>query len=90
MIFNVFIIGELLKQVDFYIFEGFYFRIIIEGFEVVKEKVFQFLEEVKVSREMDREIFIDVVRIFFCIKVYVEFVDVLIEVVVDFILVIKK
>lgn len=33
---------------------------------------------------MDREIFIDVVRIFLRIKVYVEFVDVLIEVCVKF------
>ncbi|XP_073891023.1 T-complex protein 1 subunit zeta-like isoform X5 [Macaca fascicularis] len=44
---NVLIIGELLKQADLYISEDLHPRIITEGFEVVKEKALQFLEEVK-------------------------------------------
>uniref|UniRef100_A0A2K6PSZ1 Chaperonin containing TCP1 subunit 6A n=1 Tax=Rhinopithecus roxellana TaxID=61622 RepID=A0A2K6PSZ1_RHIRO len=78
---NVLIIGELLKQADLYI---------SEGFETAKEKALQFLEEVKVSREMDRETLIDVARTSLCTKVHAELVDVLIEAVVDSILAIKK
>ncbi|XP_017738227.1 PREDICTED: T-complex protein 1 subunit zeta-like [Rhinopithecus bieti] len=44
---NVLIIGELLKQADLYISEDLHPRIITEGFEAVKEKALQFLEEVK-------------------------------------------
>ncbi|XP_019487679.1 PREDICTED: T-complex protein 1 subunit zeta [Hipposideros armiger] len=49
---NVLIIGELLKQADLYISEGLHPRIITEGFEAAKEKALQFLERVKVSKEM--------------------------------------
>ena len=59
---NVLIIGELLKQADLYISEGLHPRIITEGFEAAKEKALQFLEQVNVSKEMDRETLIDVSR----------------------------
>uniref|UniRef100_M3XQH3 Chaperonin containing TCP1 subunit 6A n=1 Tax=Mustela putorius furo TaxID=9669 RepID=M3XQH3_MUSPF len=87
---NVLIIGELLKQADLYISEGLHPRIITEGFEAAKEKTLQFLEQVKVSKEMDRETLIDVVKTSLCTKVYAEFADVLTEAVVDSILAIKK
>uniref|UniRef100_A0ABI7W0M6 Chaperonin containing TCP1 subunit 6A n=1 Tax=Felis catus TaxID=9685 RepID=A0ABI7W0M6_FELCA len=87
---NVLIIGELLKQVDLYISEGLHPRIITEGFEAAKEKVLQFLEQVKVSKEMDRETLIDVARTSLRTKVHAELADVLTEAVVDFISAIKK
>uniref|UniRef100_A0A2K5I6C5 Uncharacterized protein n=1 Tax=Colobus angolensis palliatus TaxID=336983 RepID=A0A2K5I6C5_COLAP len=87
---NVLIIGELLKQADLYISEGLHPRIITEGFEAAKEKALQFLEEVKVSREMDRETLIDVARTSLRTKVHAELADVLTEAVVDSILAIKK
>ncbi|XP_014445533.2 T-complex protein 1 subunit zeta-like [Tupaia chinensis] len=87
---NVLIIGELLKQADLYISEGLHPRIITEGFEAAKEKALQFLEQVKVSREMDRETLIDVARTSLRTKVQLNFADVLTEAVVDSILAIKK
>uniref|UniRef100_A0A8C0CM19 T-complex protein 1 subunit zeta n=1 Tax=Balaenoptera musculus TaxID=9771 RepID=A0A8C0CM19_BALMU len=87
---NVLIIGELLKQADLYISEGLHPRIITEGFEAAKEKVLQFLEQVKVSKEMDRETLIDVARTSLRTKVHAELADVLTEAVVDSILAIKK
>uniref|UniRef100_A0A667GWG3 Chaperonin containing TCP1 subunit 6B n=1 Tax=Lynx canadensis TaxID=61383 RepID=A0A667GWG3_LYNCA len=86
---NVLIIGELLKQADLYISEGLHPRIITEGFEAAKEKVLQFLEQVKVSKEMDRETLIDVARTSLHTKVHAELADVLTEAVVDSILAIK-
>ena len=87
---NVLIIGELLKQADLYISEGLHPRIITEGFEAAKEKALQFLEQVKVSKEMDRETLIDVSRTSLRTKVHAELADVLTEAVVDSILAIKK
>nr|CAI9710082.1 unnamed protein product [Rangifer tarandus platyrhynchus] len=87
---NVLIIGELLKQADLYISEGLHPRIITEGFEAAKEKALQFLEQVKVSKEMDRETLIDVARTSLRTKVHAELTDVLTEAVVDSILAIKK
>ena len=87
---NVLIIGELLKQADLYISEGLHPRIITEGFEAAKEKALQFLEQVKVSKEMDRETLTDVARTSLRTKVHAELADVLTEAVVDSILAIKK
>uniref|UniRef100_A0A667IDV2 Chaperonin containing TCP1 subunit 6B n=1 Tax=Lynx canadensis TaxID=61383 RepID=A0A667IDV2_LYNCA len=87
---NVLITGELLKQADLYISEGLHPRIITEGFEAAKEKALQFLEQVKVSKEMDRETLIDVARTSLRTKVHAELADVLTEAVVDSILAIKK
>lgn len=81
---SVLIIGELLKQVDLSISEGLYPRIITEGFEAAKEKALQFLEQVKVSKEMDRETLIDVARTSLRTKVHAELADVLTEVCVKF------
>ncbi|KAI5945460.1 T-complex protein 1 subunit zeta isoform X1 [Manis javanica] len=87
---NVLIIGELLKQADLYISEGLHPRIITEGFEAAKEKALQFLEQVKVSKEMDREMLVDVARTSLHTKVHAELADVLTEAVVDSILAIRK
>merc|ERR1712137_694230 len=59
---NVLIIGELLKQADLYVSEGLHPRIVAEGFEAAKEKALEVLEQVKVTREMDRETLIHVAR----------------------------
>ncbi|KAK2115761.1 T-complex protein 1 subunit zeta [Saguinus oedipus] len=87
---NVLIIVELLKQADLYVSEGLHPRIITEGFEAAKEKALQFLEEVKVSKEMDRETLLDVARTSLRTKVHAELADVLTEAIVDSILAIKK
>ncbi|KAB0366802.1 hypothetical protein FD754_010958 [Muntiacus muntjak] len=87
---NVLIIGGLLKQADFYISESFHPRIITEGFEAAKEKALQFLEQVKISKEMERETLIDMARTSLRTKVHAELADVLTEAAVDSILAIKK
>uniref|UniRef100_A0A8C9K4R2 Chaperonin containing TCP1 subunit 6A n=1 Tax=Panthera tigris altaica TaxID=74533 RepID=A0A8C9K4R2_PANTA len=69
---------------------GLHPRIITEGFEAAKEKALQFLEQVKVSKEMDIETLIDVARTSLRTKVHAELADVLTEAVVDSILAIKK
>ncbi|KAJ7308985.1 hypothetical protein JRQ81_008268 [Phrynocephalus forsythii] len=87
---NVLIIGELLKQADLYISEGLHPRIITEGFEAAKEKALQVLDQVKVTKEMDREMLLDVARTSLRTKVHAELADILTEAVVDSILAIRK
>ncbi|KAG7269421.1 hypothetical protein CRUP_015459, partial [Coryphaenoides rupestris] len=76
---NVLIIGELLKQADLYVSEGVHPRIITEGFEAAKEKALAVLEEVKVTREMDRETLLSVARTSLRTKVHKELADLLTE-----------
>uniref|UniRef100_A0A8C7X5V4 Chaperonin containing TCP1, subunit 6A (zeta 1) n=1 Tax=Oryzias sinensis TaxID=183150 RepID=A0A8C7X5V4_9TELE len=87
---NVLIIGELLKQADLYVSEGLHPRIIAEGFEAAKEKALAVLEELKVTREMDREILVHVARTSLRTKVHAELADLLTEAVVDAVLAIAK
>eukprot|EP00069_Balaena_mysticetus_P020520 bmy_02915T0 len=87
---NVLIIGELLKQADLYISEGLHPRIIAEGFEVAKIKALEVLEQVKIKKEMKREILLDVARTSLQTKVHPQLADVLTEAVVDSVLAIRR
>ncbi|XP_044311983.1 T-complex protein 1 subunit zeta [Varanus komodoensis] len=87
---NVLIIGELLKQADLYISEGLHPRLVTEGFEAAKEKALQVLEQVKVTKGMDRETLLDVARTSLRTKLHSELADILTEAVVDSILAIRK
>ncbi|XP_056412465.1 T-complex protein 1 subunit zeta [Hyla sarda] len=87
---NVLIIGELLKQADLYISEGLHPRIVTEGFEAAKEKALKVLDELKVSKEMDRETLINVARTSLRTKVHAELADILTEAVVDSVLAIRR
>lgn len=60
--------------------QGLHPRIIAEGFEAAKEKALAALEEVKVTREMDRETLINVARTSLRTKVHAELADLLTEV----------
>ncbi|CAO2644521.1 T-complex protein 1 subunit zeta-2, partial [Lemmus lemmus] len=71
---NVLIIGELLKQ------QGLHPRIIAEGFDAAKTKALEVLDEIKVEKEMKREILLDVARTSLRTKVHAELADVLTEV----------
>uniref|UniRef100_A0A8C2RQC0 Chaperonin containing TCP1 subunit 6B n=1 Tax=Capra hircus TaxID=9925 RepID=A0A8C2RQC0_CAPHI len=87
---NVLIIGELLKQADLYISEGLHPRIIAEGFEIAKRKALEVLEQVKIKKEMKREILLDVARTSLQTKVHPQLADVLTEAVVDSVLAIRR
>ncbi|KAF7697393.1 T-complex protein 1 subunit zeta [Silurus meridionalis] len=87
---NVLIIGELLKQADVYVSEGLHPRIIVEGFEAAKEKALAVLEDLKVTKEMDRETLVEVARTSLRTKVHAELADLLTEAVVDAVLAIMR
>ncbi|KAK6190669.1 hypothetical protein SNE40_002481 [Patella caerulea] len=87
---NVLIIGELLKQADLYITEGLHPRLITEGFELARNKALEVLDEVKISKEMDRDALIQVARTSLRTKVHQDLADLLTEHVVDAVLAIRK
>lgn len=60
--------------------QGLHPRIIAEGFEAAKEKALAVLEEVKVTKEMDRETLVNVARTSLRTKVHTELADLLTEV----------
>ena len=56
----VLLVGELLKQADRYISEGVHPRVIGEGFDIAKKEALKFLDEFKITSEIDRSTLISV------------------------------
>uniref|UniRef100_A0A4X2K9G7 Chaperonin containing TCP1 subunit 6B n=1 Tax=Vombatus ursinus TaxID=29139 RepID=A0A4X2K9G7_VOMUR len=69
---------------------GLHPRIITEGFEAAKTKALEVLDQIKISKEIDREILIDVARTSLRTKVNADLADVLTEAVVDSVLAVRK
>ncbi|KJE95399.1 chaperonin containing TCP1 [Capsaspora owczarzaki ATCC 30864] len=87
---TVLLIGELLKQANRYMSEGLHARIINEGFEIAKKKALQVLEDLKVSKDMDRDTLVQVARTSLRTKVPLDLADRLTEVIVDSLLTIQR
>lgn len=87
---TVLIIGELLKQADMYISEGLHPRILTEGFDLAKTKALEILDQMKITKEIDREMLINVARTSLRTKVHTELADHLTEVCVDAVLAIQQ
>jgi T-complex protein 1 subunit zeta len=87
---NVLIIGELLKQADLYISDGLHPRIVAEGLDKAKNKALSVLEEVKVSREMDRETLLQVAGTSLRTKLSQKVADIVTEIVVDAVLAVQR
>ena len=87
---SVLIIAEMLKQADMYIAEGLHPRIIVEGFDLAKNKALEILESVKVACKADREILVQVAKSSLKTKLTDELADHLTDVVVDAVLAIYE
>ncbi|RNA05076.1 T-complex 1 subunit zeta [Brachionus plicatilis] len=83
---SVLIIAELLKQADNYISEGLHPRIIVEGFDMARQKALEVLERVKVPCKVDRDVLTQVARSSLQTKVTPELAEHLTSVVVDAVL----
>jgi T-complex protein 1 subunit zeta len=87
---SVLIIAELLKQAEIYIAEGLHPRIIVEGFDLAKNKALEVLERVKVPAKVDRELLVQVARSSLQTKLTEELSEHLTNVVVDAVLAIHE
>jgi T-complex protein 1 subunit zeta len=87
---SVLIIAEMLKQAMNYIDEGLHPRILVEGFDLAKNKALEILENVKVECKPEREILLQVAQSSLKTKLTDELADHLTEVVVDAVLAIHE
>merc|ERR1711998_50455 len=83
-------IGELLKQAERYLSEGVHPRLLAEGIDIAKQLTIAFLEDFKQEKEVDRELLINVTRTSLRTKVHTELADLLTEIIVDAVLLIKQ
>ena len=61
-------------------FQGLHPRLVTEGFEQAKEKAMEVLDNVKVAKDMDRDMLINVAKTSLRTKVHNELADLLTEV----------
>jgi T-complex protein 1 subunit zeta len=87
---SVLIIAELLKQADAYISEGLHPRIIVEGFDLAKQKALEVLESVKIPCKAERELLVQVARSSLRTKLTPELAEHLTDIVVDAVLAIHE
>merc|ERR1711998_616650 len=82
-------IGELLKQAERYLGEGVHPRLLADGFDIAKRLTIDFLDKFKMEKVVDRELLINVARTALRTKVHTELADILTEIVVDAVLMIR-
>lgn len=87
---NVLIIGELMKQAEYYINDGLHPRLAAEGIDLGKQKALEVLESLKKNFDLDRQVLINVAKTSLRTKVKQDLADLLTETVVDAVLAIKK
>uniref|UniRef100_A0A914XQ28 T-complex protein 1 subunit zeta n=1 Tax=Plectus sambesii TaxID=2011161 RepID=A0A914XQ28_9BILA len=87
---TVLLIGELLKQAENFVSEGLHPRLVTEGFELASTKTLELLETFKVTKEMNREVLIEVARTSLRTKVHQKLADHITECIVDAVLAIRS
>jgi len=86
---TVLLIGELLKQAEIYISEGLHPRLVVEGFDIAKDKCLEVLNAIKVTKTMDRSLLLCVSKTALRTKLSADLADHLAECIVDAVLCIK-
>ena len=87
---NVLFIGELLRKAEQYLAESVHPRVLVDGIEMAKNETLKFLEQIKVSKEMNRETLIEVARASLMTKIHPKLAEQLTEIVTDAVLQIKR
>lgn len=82
---TVLIIGELLKQAEYYINEGVHPRVIADGYDLARQQALAYLNRIKItpSDAADRELLISVAKTALRTKVNIELADQLADICVD-------
>lgn len=80
---NVLFIGEVMRQAERYIGDGVHPRIIVEGMEAAKNETLRFLEEFKLSREVTRDLLVNVARTSLNTKIHPTLGNPLCDILVD-------
>lgn len=84
------LVGELLKQAERYIQEGLHPSLLVEGFDLAKQEASKFLDEFKITKEIDRETLLSVARTSLSTKLSAQIVESLTPALVDAVLAIQR
>mmetsp|Transcript_10089 Transcript_10089/g.17022 ORF Transcript_10089/g.17022 Transcript_10089/m.17022 type:complete len:511 (-) Transcript_10089:182-1714(-) len=80
---NVLFIGEVMRQAERYLGEGVHPRILVDGMELAKVETLRFLEEFKQSKEITRDLLVNVARTSLNTKIHPDLANPLCEILVD-------
>lgn len=80
---SVLFIGEIMRQAERFIGDGVHPRVLVDGMELAKVEVLKFLEEFKVTKDVDRELLVNVTRSSLSTKIHPSLGNPLCEVLVD-------
>ncbi|KAJ2629937.1 T-complex protein 1 subunit zeta, partial [Coemansia sp. RSA 1287] len=86
----VLLVGELLKQASVYVEEGLHPRVVTDGFDAAKAEALKFLDQFKVTMEMDREVLCSVARTALRTKLQDSVAAQMTEAVVDAVLAVRQ
>lgn len=79
-----------MRQAERYLGEGVHPRILVDGMEIAKTECLRFLETFKLSKEIDRDLLIEVARTSLNTKIVPELANPLTEIIVDAVTTITK
>ena len=86
----VMFIGELLKRSENYLIEGVHPRTLADGIEKAKQRAAQFLDEIKIKKEVNRELLVNMAHNSLLTKVSADITKQLEEILVDAVQCVKK
>lgn len=86
----VLFIGELLKRAETYLAEGVHPRTLADGIEKAKQRAVKFLEDIKIKKEVDRELLVNMAHNSLLTKLPADMTKQLEEIVVDAVQCVKK
>ncbi len=87
---NVLFIGELMRQAERYLGEGVHPRILVDGIELAKKETLAFLEKIKISQEITKELLVEVARASLMTKVHPSIANPLTDIIVEAVNTIKR
>eukprot|EP00188_Purpureofilum_apyrenoidigerum_P001215 Plantae.Rhodophyta-Purpureofilum_apyrenoidigerum.ctg16527.p1 GENE.Plantae.Rhodophyta-Purpureofilum_apyrenoidigerum.ctg16527~~Plantae.Rhodophyta-Purpureofilum_apyrenoidigerum.ctg16527.p1 ORF type:complete len:531 (+),score=100.69 Plantae.Rhodophyta-Purpureofilum_apyrenoidigerum.ctg16527:142-1734(+) len=87
---TVLLIGELLKQAERYLIEGLHPRAITDGFDVAREALSRWIDEIKIEKPIDRELLVEIARCSLATKVTPEYTAMFAEIVTDAVLTVQQ
>lgn len=87
---NVLFIGELMRKAEAFLAEGVHPRILVDGVESAKIATLKFLEEFKETKEINRDLLIDVAKASLETKIHPKLAEQMAGIVSDAVLTIQK
>ena len=79
-----------MRKAESYLLEGVHPRVIVDGIEMAKNETMKFLEEFKLTKEINRDILLEVARTSLMTKIHPSMAEQITDIVTDAVLTIKK